>query len=30
MAPLINVKVINKIKGQLGTENQPKGPRWIN
>ena len=30
MAPLIKVKVINKVKGQFGTANQPKGPRWIN
>ena len=29
MAFLIKVKVINKAKGQFGTANQPKGPRWI-
>ena len=30
MAPIIKVKVINKVKGQIGTANQSKGPRWIN
>ena len=29
MAFLIKVKVFNKVKGQFGTANQPKGPRWI-
>ena len=30
MAPLIKVKVINKVKGQFGTANQPKEPMCIN
>ena len=30
MDPLIKVKFVNKVKGQFGTANQLKGPRWIN
>ena len=29
IAPLIKVKVVNKVKGQFGTGNHFKGSRWI-